>query len=102
MRPLNKVYQTLIYYRDETLGILARLVPGVTGILIIKYTSVLDFLEYHPNFDLIFYVITPTIFRKYYTHSFDPRSLRILFFRNYLFYISHFSYIKMRKHVQRN
>jgi len=46
-----------MYYRDEILGILARSVPGIAGILIIKYTYVLDFLEHRPNFDLIFILI---------------------------------------------
>jgi len=44
--------ETLKSYREafESLGLL---VLGIIGILILKYTPVLDYLEHHPNFDRI-------------------------------------------------
>jgi len=57
MYPLSKIYhetlETLKYYRDEILGILGWLVPGIVGIYILKCTSALSFLEHHSNFDII-------------------------------------------------
>jgi len=61
MHPISKIYQktveTLKYYRDEILGILGRFVPGITGILILKYMPALSFIEQHLNFDRIFVLI---------------------------------------------
>ena len=61
MYPLSKIYQktveTLKYYRDEILGILGRLVPGIIGILILKYMPALSFIEQHLDFDRIFVLI---------------------------------------------
>jgi len=61
MYPLSIIYQktveTLKYYRDEILGILGRLVPGIIGILILKYMPVLSFIQQHLNFDRIFVLI---------------------------------------------
>jgi len=61
MYPLIKIYQRTIevlkYYRDEILGILGRLVPGIIGILILKYMPALSFIEQHLNFDRIFVLI---------------------------------------------
>jgi len=61
MYSISKIYQktveTLKYYRDEILGILGRLVPGIIGILILKYMPVLSFIQQHLNFDRIFVLI---------------------------------------------
>jgi len=57
MYHFSKIYQktveTLKYYKDEILGILGLLVPGIVGIYILKFTPALSFLEHHPNFDII-------------------------------------------------
>jgi len=61
MYSISKIYQktveTLKYYRDEILGILGRFVPGIIGILILKYMPALSFIEQHLNFDRIFVLI---------------------------------------------
>ena len=61
MYPISKIYQktveTLKYYRDEILGMLGRFVPGIIGILILKYMPALSFIEQHLNFDRIFVLI---------------------------------------------
>ena len=54
MYPISKIYQktveTLKYYRDEILGMLGRFVPGIIGILILKYMSALSFIMDIENF----------------------------------------------------
>jgi hypothetical protein len=61
MYPLSKIYQKTVevlrYYRDEILGILGRLVPGIIGILILKYMPALSFIQQHLNFDRIFVLL---------------------------------------------
>ena len=61
MYPISKIYQKTVealkYYRDEILGILGRFVPGITGILILKYMPALSFIQQHLNFDRIFVLI---------------------------------------------
>jgi len=49
---VSLVIESLKSYREafESLGLL---VLGIIGILILKYTSVLDYLEHHPDFDRI-------------------------------------------------
>ena len=59
--PLSKIYQKTVevlkYYKDEILGILGRLVPGIIGILILKCMPALSFIEQHLNFDRVFVLI---------------------------------------------
>ena len=59
--PLSKIYQKTVevlkYYRDEILGILSRLVPGIIGILILKYMPALSFIQQHLNLDRILMLI---------------------------------------------
>jgi len=61
MHPISKIYQKTVeelkYYRDEILGMLGRFVPGIIGILILKYMPALSFIEQHVNFDRIFVLI---------------------------------------------
>jgi len=61
MYPLSKVLSrmvlTLKYYRDEILGTLGRLAPGIIGTLFLKYTLAISFLEHNSNFDLIFMLL---------------------------------------------
>ena len=61
MHPISKIYQKTVeelkYYRDEILGMLGRFVPGIIGILILKYMPALSFIEQHLNFDRIFVLI---------------------------------------------
>ena len=61
MYSISEIYQktveTLKYYRDEILGMLGRFVPGIIGILILKYMPALSFIEQHVNFDRIFVLI---------------------------------------------
>ena len=56
MNPLSKIYQTLKYYR-EILELVGLFVPGIAGILILKYTSALNFIQYHSDFDRILMLI---------------------------------------------
>jgi Ca2+/Na+ antiporter len=41
----------------EILKVLALFIPGIIGILILKYTHALNFLEHHLDFDIAFMLL---------------------------------------------